>query len=56
MNDSASRLDKNHAKHFILLFVLFFMICFGLGYAILKRYDPRLPRGTIRIPPFTTIW
>lgn len=39
----ALRFDRNRAGHFVLLFCLFFLICFGLGYAILKRYDPRLP-------------
>ncbi|MFY9609764.1 MAG: DUF2079 domain-containing protein [Blastocatellia bacterium] len=43
MNDPASRADKNRTGHLILLFGLFFLICFGLGYATLKRYDPRLP-------------
>lgn len=37
------RAYKNRAGHLILLFGLFFLICFGLGYATLKRYDPRLP-------------
>lgn len=43
MNDHASRTGKNHAGHLILLFFLFFLICFGLGYPTLKRYDPRVP-------------
>lgn len=38
-----SRADKNHPGHLILLFGLFFLICFGLGYATLKRFDPRVP-------------
>lgn len=29
----------------ILLWVLFFLICFGLGYATLNRYDPRATNG-----------
>lgn len=28
-------------RHFLLLWPLFFAICFGLGYPILHRYDPR---------------
>ncbi|MEK6302262.1 MAG: hypothetical protein AABO41_16250 [Acidobacteriota bacterium] len=43
MNDPVSRADKNRFGSVILLFGLFFLICFGLGYATLKRYDPRLP-------------
>jgi predicted membrane protein DUF2079 len=43
MNDPASRAYKNRAGHLVLLFGLFFLICFGLGYATLRRYDPRLP-------------
>jgi hypothetical protein len=43
MNAWASRFEKNRAGHFILLFCLFFLICFGLGYPTLKRYDPRVP-------------
>lgn len=42
MNDAPSRAEQNRTGHVILLFGLFFLICFGLGYATLKRYDPRL--------------
>jgi hypothetical protein len=42
-NDWATRFDKSRVGHFILLFCLFFLICFGLGYPTLKRYDPRVP-------------
>ena len=42
MNNPAFRAYKNRAARLILIFVLFFLICFGLGYATLKRYDPRL--------------
>jgi hypothetical protein len=31
----------------ILLWVLFFLICFGLGYATLNRYDPRTINGIV---------
>src|SRR2546427_13198799 len=31
--------------HWILLWGLFFLICFGLGYPSLNRYDPRLVPG-----------
>jgi hypothetical protein len=43
MNDTHSPANGNRIGHFVLLFSLFFLICLGLGYAILKRYDPRLP-------------
>lgn len=43
MNDSASQADKNRTGHLVLLFSLFFLICVGLGYPTLKRYDPRAP-------------
>jgi hypothetical protein len=32
-------------KQFLLLWFLFIAICFGLGYPILKRYDPRYTDG-----------
>lgn len=32
-------------KYFILLWLLFFAICFGLGYPTLRRYDPRNAEG-----------
>jgi hypothetical protein len=43
MIDPASQADKNRTGHLVLLFLLFFLICFGLGYPTLKRYDPRAP-------------
>jgi hypothetical protein len=43
MNDPASRPDKNRTGRFGLLCFLFFLICFGLGYPTLKRYDARAP-------------
>src|SRR2546428_4465600 len=30
----------------VLLWFLFFLICFGLGYPTLNRYDPRSAPGT----------
>ena len=33
------------AKYFLLLWLLFFAICFGLGYPTLQRYDPRKTEG-----------
>jgi hypothetical protein len=33
------------AKYFLLLWLLFFAICFGLGYPTLQRYDPRKVEG-----------
>jgi hypothetical protein len=32
-------------RHFVLLWPLFFAICFGLGYPTLQRYDPRPTPG-----------
>jgi hypothetical protein len=32
-------------KYFLLLWLLFFAICFGLGYPMLRRYDPRTTEG-----------
>ena len=32
-------------RYFLLLWSLFFLICFGLGYPTLKRYDPRAIEG-----------
>lgn len=32
-------------KYFLLLWLLFFAICFGLGYPMLRRYDPRMTEG-----------
>lgn len=33
------------AKYFLLLWLLFFAICFGLGYPTLQRYEPRNAPG-----------
>lgn len=43
MNDPASQAAKNSTGRLLLLFFLFFLICCGLGYPTLKRYDPRVP-------------
>ncbi len=32
-------------RYFLVLWLLFFSICFGLGYPTLKRYDPRQTDG-----------
>ncbi len=32
-------------RYFVFLWLLFFLICFGLGYPTLKRYDPRHAPG-----------
>ena len=32
-------------RYFLLLWLLFFGICFGLGYPMLRRYDPRTTEG-----------
>ncbi len=45
------------ARYFLLLWSLFFLVCFGLGYPTLKRYDPRATRGmsdTIKYYAMTT--
>lgn len=47
MMDNGQNLEKqNHTRgsyfeRFAMLWGLFFLICFGLGYATLNRYDPR---------------
>ncbi len=33
------------SRYFLLLWLLFFAICFGLGYPMLRRYDPRTTEG-----------
>ncbi|HWN09272.1 MAG TPA: hypothetical protein VNO50_08400 [Pyrinomonadaceae bacterium] len=45
------------ARYFLLLWSLFFLVCLGLGYPTLKRYDPRATRGlsdTIKYYAMTT--
>lgn len=45
------------AKYFLLLWSLFFLISFGLGYPTVKRYDPRAARGmsdTVKYYAMTT--
>src|SRR6266542_34324 len=32
-------------RYFLVRWPLFFVICFGLGYATLRRYDPRTSEG-----------
>jgi hypothetical protein len=34
-------------RNIILLWFLFFMICLGLGYPTLKRYDPRMEQANV---------
>jgi hypothetical protein len=44
-------------RYFLLLWLLFFLICFGLGYPNLKRYDPRTTGGlsdTVKYYAMTT--
>jgi hypothetical protein len=44
-------------RYFLLLWLLFFLICFGLGYPTLKRYDPRATGGlsdTVKYYAMTT--
>src|ERR1039458_8335781 len=38
--------DKLRAASGILIWFLFFLICLGLGYPTLNRYDPRTAPGT----------
>jgi hypothetical protein len=40
------------AKYFLLLWLLFFAICFGLGYPTLQRYDPRKTEGLSDTPKY----
>ncbi|MFY9557731.1 MAG: hypothetical protein WAV20_01710 [Blastocatellia bacterium] len=40
-------LMKKKLGSWILLWILFFLICLGLGYPTLNRYDPRTAGGTI---------
>lgn len=51
------RLRLQSARYFLLLWSLFFVICFGLGYPTLKRYNPRATSGlsdTIKYYAMTT--
>lgn len=51
------RVRLRTARYFLLLWSLFFLICFGLGYPTLKRYDPRATQGlsdTIKYYAMTT--
>ena len=40
------------AKYFLLLWLLFIAICFGLGYPTLRRYDPRKTEGLSDTPKY----
>jgi len=42
-------------RYFLLLWPLFFAICFGLGYPILRRYDPRRTEGLSDAPKYYAI-
>lgn len=42
-------------RYFLLLWSLFFLICFGLGYPTLKRYDPRATDGLSDTPKYYAI-
>ena len=44
-NVSTSPTRSLGIKYFLLLWLLFFAICFGLGYPMLRRYDPRTTEG-----------
>ncbi len=42
-------------KYFLVLWPLFFVICFGLGYPTLQRYDPRKAPGLSDTPKYYAI-
>ena len=39
-------------RYFLILWPLFFAICFGLGYPTLRRYDPRTTEGMSDTPKY----
>jgi len=43
----ASRIAWKSVRHTFILWVLFFLVCLGLGYPTLNRYDPRTSGGMI---------
>src|SRR6266511_771903 len=42
-------------RYFLVLWPLFFVICFGLGYATLRRYDPRTTDGLSDVSKYYAI-
>lgn len=42
-------------RTFLLMWPLFFAICFGLGYPTLRRYDPRITEGMSDTPKYYAI-
>ncbi|HEY8224932.1 MAG TPA: hypothetical protein VIG25_06630 [Pyrinomonadaceae bacterium] len=42
-------------RYFLVLWPLFFAICFGLGYPTLRRYDPRITEGLSDTPKYYAI-
>jgi hypothetical protein len=42
-------------RNFLLLWPLFFVICFGLGYPTLRRYNPRYTEGLSDTPKYHSI-
>lgn len=42
-------------RYFLVLWPLFFVICVGLGYATLRRYDPRTTEGLSDAPKYYAI-
>jgi len=42
-------------RYFLLLWLLFFAICCGLGYPALRRYDPRMTEGMSDSPKYYAI-
>jgi hypothetical protein len=42
-------------RYFLIVWPLFFAICFGLGYPTLRRYDPRMTEGMSDTPKYYAI-
>ena len=53
MSDSQAR--PLTFRNFLLLWPLFFAICFGLGYPTVQRYDPRTTEGLSDTPKYYAI-
>ena len=52
---TTSQLRPLGIRSFLLLWPLFFAICFGLGYPTLQRYDPRRIEGLSDTPKYYAI-
>jgi hypothetical protein len=51
----AHRPVQTGIRYFLVLWPLFFAICFGLGYPTLQRYDPRTTEGMSDVPKYYAI-